>query len=117
MFLSGANIISNILQTVFELADNLIKIQPTNLKLEFAKSTSLILGIGFIWFVLWLYVVKLLIKLVIPKVDESEEMDEDNFGYFTLRGVMLIGIVFSLSSVLTLILRTFIPNAEIPFYH
>ncbi|TKC12765.1 hypothetical protein FA048_03865 [Pedobacter polaris] len=117
MFLAGANIISSIISTIFEVIDNLVKIQPTKFYFELIKAISLVIGIGFIWFMLWFLVIKFLSKIIPIKADENEEMEEDNYGYFLVKGIMLIGLIFSLSPVLSLILRALIPNVEIPFYH
>ncbi len=117
IFLAGSNVISSTTNVAFEALDNLIKIQPAKITLEILKAMSLIIGIGFIWLLLWFFVVKFLTKLIPFKNDENEEMEDDNFGYFIIKGVLLIGIIFSLSSVLILILRSLIPNIEIPFYH
>lgn len=117
IFLSGANVISSITDIVFEVIDNLIKIQPANFYFALVKTISLVIGAGFIWLVLWFLVVKFLTKLIPLKFDENEEMEDDNFSYFIVKSAILIGIVFSLSSLLSLILRALIPNVEIPFYH
>ena len=117
IFLSGANIISSIIQAVFETIDNLIKIQPVRLYLEIVKSLSLIVGVAFVWLVIWFFVIKFLTKIIPIRLNEQEEMEDDNFSYFLIKGVILIGVIFSLSSVLSLILRSLIPNVEIPFYH
>lgn len=117
IFLSGANIVSSITDIVFEVIDNLIKIQPHNFYFSLVKTISLVIGVGFIWFVLWFLVVKFLTKLIPLKLDENEEMEDDNFSYFIVKSGILIGIVFSLLSLLSLILRALIPNVEIPFYH
>jgi len=117
MFLAGANIISSIINIIFEVIDNLIKIQPAKFYFELIKAISLVVGVGFIWLILWFLVIKFLTKIIPLKANEYEEMEEDNYGYFLIKGVMLIGLIFSLSPVLSLILRALIPNVEIPFYH
>lgn len=117
IFLSGASIISCMIDVILEVIDNLIKIQPANFNIELIKGISLIIGVSFGWFILWFFVVKFLSRIIPIKVDEYEEMEDDNYSYFVLKGAILIGIILSLSSVLSLILRMFIPNVEIPFYH
>ncbi|RZK59189.1 MAG: hypothetical protein EOO91_05850 [Pedobacter sp.] len=117
IFLAGATIISTIINVVIEVIDNLIKIKPEKLYLELIKATSLAVGVGFIWLFLWYLVVSFLTKMIPLKANEIEEMEEDNFGYFLIKGMMLLGLIFSLSSVLSMMLRTLIPNVEIPFYH
>ncbi len=117
LFLCGANIISTVINTLSELIDNLVKINPPNFNLQLIKSISLIIGIGFTWFILWFFVVKFLISSIRLKIDEHQEMEDDNFSYFIIKAAMLLGVIFSLSFLLSLVLRTFIPNVEIPFYH
>jgi hypothetical protein len=117
IFLAGANIISSIINIVVEVIDNLIKIQPPKFYIELVKAISLIVGVGFIWLLVWFFAVKFLTKVMPLKTIDNEEMEDDNFGYFLIKGIMLLSIIFSLSSVLSLILRMLIPNVQIPFYH
>lgn len=117
IFLSGSNVISTIIDIVFEVIDNLIKIEPTNFYRELIGTISLVIGAGFIWFILWFLVVNFLTKIVPLKFNENEEMEDDNFSYFVVKASILIGIIFSISSVLKLILKVLVPNVEIPFYH
>lgn len=117
IFLSGASIISNITSITSEVLDNLTKIRSINLYVELVKTVSLVIGAGFIWLILWFFVVTFLTKIIPIKTDETEEMEDDCFGYFMIKGAMLIGIIFSLSPILSLMLRTLIPNIEVPFYH
>ncbi|QIL38924.1 hypothetical protein G7074_06295 [Pedobacter sp. HDW13] len=117
LFLTGTNIISVVINTVIEVIDNLTKINPANFSLQLVKSVSLIIGVGFIWFFVWVFVTKFLIKVIKLKVDEHQEMEDDNFNYFIIKAVMLIGLIFSLSPLLSELLRTLIPSIELPFYH
>ncbi|KQR72327.1 hypothetical protein [Pedobacter sp. Leaf176] len=117
LFLSGSDVISVVIDTVTEVIDNLLKINPPNFNLQLVQSISLIIGAGFIWFILWFLVIKFLINTIKIKVDEHQEMEDDNYGYFIIKAAMLIGLIFSLSPLLSLILRTLIPNVETPFYH
>jgi hypothetical protein len=117
IFMAGTNVISTILSTTFELIDNIIKIQPPQLYTELIKAISLVIGTGFTWLILWFFVITFLTKIIPIKLDHHEEMEDDNFAYFLIKGIMLVGIIFSLSPLLSLILRALIPNVEIPFYH
>jgi len=117
LFLSGSSIISDIVNAVLEVIDNLININPTNLNVQLIKSGSLIIGVGFVWYFVWYFVVKFSVKVAQFKSDEHQEMEDDNFTYFIVKSAMLIGLIFSLSAILTLILRTLIPNIDMPFYH
>jgi hypothetical protein len=117
IFLAGSNVISCLLNVVFEVVDNLIKIGPNKIYLESIKTISLIMGVGFFWFILWFMVVKFLSKLTYLKTNDIEEMEDDNFSYFIIKGAILLGIIFSLSSLLSLIIRALVPTIEVPFYH
>lgn len=117
LFLSGSNVISVVINSITEVIDNLVKINPPKFNLQLVQSISLIIGVGFIWFILWFFVIKFIINAIRLKVDEHQEMEDDNSSYFIIKAAMLIGLIFSLSSLLSLILRTLIPNVEVPFYH
>lgn len=117
IFISGTSTIFEIINAVFEVVDNLININPADLTFQLIKSNALIIGVGFLWLLTWFFAIKLLIKMIQFKTDEHQEMEDDNYSYFLIKAAMLIGVIFSMSSLLNLILKTLIPNIEIPFYH
>lgn len=49
--------------------------------------------------------------------NEQEEMGLNNVHYFLMRVAIFIGIIFSLSLVLDLLFRMFMPNIPAPFFH
>ena len=48
---------------------------------------------------------------------DSYEIEKNNIGYFILKGVVLVLLVFSLISIFEHLLRWFAPVVETPFYH
>ncbi|WP_199140005.1 hypothetical protein [Pedobacter sp. ASV12] len=117
IFLSGAKIIAQVLEISIEIIDNLIKIHPAALLLTLCKAIALVSGSAFICFVSCVFITKTFIQLILFKTNENEEMEDDHVGYFIIKSAMLIGMVFSLSDVISLLLRTFIPAIQIPYYH
>ncbi|MBK0370089.1 hypothetical protein [Flavobacterium agrisoli] len=48
---------------------------------------------------------------------EAVEMTNDNFTYFLIKGVVLLGLAFSILTVYQHLLDWFIPAVHAPFYH
>lgn len=116
LFLSGSNIITSIVAIGLEATDNIYKMQPTGIIMELIRATACIIGLGFVWFLIWYFIVKFLIKMVY-KTDDEQEMANDNYTYFLMKGVVLLGTIFSLSAIFELMLRMTIPTIDLPFYH
>lgn len=55
--------------------------------------------------------------MLLTNRNEEQEMSNNGTAYFILKGSILLGTTRSLTAVLELILRVFIPNAEVLFYH
>lgn len=117
LFLSGANIITSIIRVGQEAADNIYKMQPKQMLVILIKSISSVVGLGFLWLLIWFFAVKFLTRIIVFKGNDEQEMSANNYGYFIVKGVILLGVVFSLSSILELVLRIAVPTIEIPFYH
>lgn len=113
----GASVITTVVIIVVETIYNLVKRHPAKIIQELLKAVSSILGLAFLWFLIWYFVVKFLTTMLLKNRNEEQEMSSDGTAYFILKGSILLGTTRSLTAVLKLILRIFIPNAEVHFYH
>jgi len=100
-----------------EAIDNIYKIASLNRTTEILKIISLYIGLSVIWFFLCYIVAKVFSAIIVGVKNEQEEMGLDNVHYFLIRGITTIGLTFSLSTILEIILRIFMPNIQIPLYH
>jgi hypothetical protein len=117
LFLSGSLIMAKVISIFSETIDNIYKISTANNLLESFKMGSLFIGLGIVWLLLWYFIVNILSILVVGKRNEVKEIETDNFSYFIVRGILLIGFTVCLLPVFENILRAFMPNVQIPFYH
>jgi hypothetical protein len=74
------------------------------------------IGLTNTWLILWYFIAKALSVLFIGNRMEVYEIENNNYVYFVLRGIVFIGFVYSLMPVFDLVLRAFLPNIEIPYY-
>lgn len=104
------------LSTMDEFIDIIIKINNENPILVIAKTSILLIGITNVWLVFSHFITKALSILIASKRIDVIEIETNNFVYFVLKGIVFIGSVYSLMPVFESILRTILPNIEIPYY-
>jgi hypothetical protein len=117
LFLSGSLLMSRVISVFSETIDNIYKISPANSLFENFKMGSLFIGLGIVWLLLWYFIVNILSIIVMGKRNEVKEIETDNYSYFLVKGTLLIGFTSCLLPVFEIILRAFMPNIQIPFYH
>jgi hypothetical protein len=104
----------NLLSIAF---DNIYKNTPNNLFGQIVKTASLFIGLSALWFLLWYVISNLLSVTIVGKRKNENEIEANNVSYFLIKGILIIGFIFCLSSVFEIILRNFMPSIQIPFYH
>jgi hypothetical protein len=117
LFLTAAIIASKSIILFAEAVDNINKISPEKLIGESAKTGLLFIGLTATWFIIWYFTIKILSVYVTGKRNDEKEFESDNYPYFLIRGVMMIGFHLCLLPVFEIIIRAFMPNIQIPFYH
>jgi len=100
-----------------EAIDNIYKNVSTNVIGEVAKMASLFIGLSAFWFIVWYFVANLLSVTILGNRKDQNEIEADNVSYFLIKGVLIIGFILCLLPVFEIILRTFMPNVQMPFYH
>ncbi|MBS4063507.1 MAG: hypothetical protein KGZ74_03060 [Chitinophagaceae bacterium] len=100
-----------------EAIDNIYKNISTNIIGEVAKTASLFIGLSAFWFIVWYFVANLLAVTILGNRKDQNEMESDNVSYFLIKGVLIIGFILCLLPAFEIILRTFMPNVQTPFYH
>jgi hypothetical protein len=100
-----------------EALDNIYKLNPTGQFANILKTASLLLGFGAVWLLIWYLVTNILSIVIVGKRLDGNEMEADNYTYFLIKGILLIGFILILSPIFDEVLRAFIPNIQMPFYH
>lgn len=117
LFISAAFITERMIFSLAEAIDNIQKYISANILGEVAKTASLFIGLSGIWFIIWYYIANMLSVTVVGIRKSQNEIDIDNITYFIIKGVLIFGFIYCLSPVFEIILRTFMPTIQIPFYH
>jgi len=117
LFLSCSLIITKAISLLSMAVDNIYKIAPAKIIPESFKEGSLFIGLSLTWLLLWYYIVNILSVLVTGKRSEAREVDTDNYVFFLISGILLIGFIICLLPAFEIILRVFIPSVDMSFYH
>lgn len=104
------------LSVLNEFTDTIYKVNTLNPLTEIIKTSILFIGLTNTWLILWHYTTKALSSLFTGKRNEVNEIENNNYVYFILKGIVFIGFVYSLMPVFEIVLRAFFPNIEIPYY-
>lgn len=99
-----------------EIVDTVYKVNTLNPLIEIIKTSILFIGLTNTWLILWYYTTKTFSVLFTGKRNDVNEVESDNYVYFVLKGIVFIGFVYSLMPIFEMILRTFFPNIELPYY-
>jgi hypothetical protein len=117
LFLSGSLIAVKAVSVFSEAIDNIYKINPGNSLLECFKIGSLFIGLSLVWLILWHFIVKAMSVIINGKRNDVKEIESDNYSFFLVRGILLVGFTICFLPVFEIILRSFMPNVQLPFYH
>lgn len=99
-----------------EYIDAIYKTKSATPLLNITKTNVLFIGLVNVWLILWHFMTKVLSTLFAGKRNDVTEMDNNHYIYFLVKGIVFIGFIYCLMPVFELLLRTFLPNIEIPFY-
>lgn len=117
LFVAATLVISRAVFFLSEAVDHIIKKGSGHQLLEIAKISSLYIGLVIGWYLLWYYITKVMAVILMGVSNEQEEMGLNNVHYFLMRAAIFIGVIFSLSLILDLLFRMFMPNIPAPFFH
>lgn len=81
------------------------------------KTTSIFVGLSAIWIVILIFIINFLSNLIFENRKEKQEMENDNYSYFILKSLMLLGSTFALLPAFESLLKIFLPIIQTPFYH
>jgi len=116
-FFSGSLIVTKTITVYAEAVDYLLKIYPTKSWFESFKSGSLFIGLAIGWLLLWYFVSNRLSAFITGKRNPVHEVEANNYTFFLVRGILLIGITICLLPTFEIVVRAFVPGVQLPFYH
>jgi hypothetical protein len=117
LFIAATIIMGRTISILGEAFDNIYKNVSTNIMGEVTKTASLFIGLSAFWFVVWYFVANLLSVTILGNRKDQNEIEADNVSYFLIKGILIIGFILCLLPVFEIMLRTFMPNVQIPFFH
>jgi len=99
-----------------EYIDTVYKTNSANHLAEIATTSVLFIGLTNIWLILWYFITQAFSLLIAGKRTDTNEIENNHYTYFLMKGIVFIGYVYCLMPVFEMLLRTFLPNIEIPYY-
>lgn len=99
-----------------EYVDTIYKTNSANHLADISKTSVLFIGLTNFWLILWYLVTKAFSILIAGKRTDVNEIENNHYTYFLMKGVVFIGFVYCLMPVFEMLLRTFLPTIEIPYY-
>lgn len=99
-----------------EYVDTVFKTNSANHLAEISKTSVLFIGLTNFWLILWYLITKAFSILIAGKRTDVNEIENNHYTYFLMKGVVFIGFVYCLMPVFEMLLRTFLPTIEIPYY-
>jgi hypothetical protein len=115
IFLSSSLMLSKML-TMLNDALNIYKSFDSPI-ISALKTSSIYVGLSAIWIVVLIFIINILSNLIFEDRKEKQEMENDNYAYFILKSLMLIGSILALLPAFESLLKIFLPIIQTPFYH
>jgi hypothetical protein len=115
IFLSSSLMLSKMLTTLND-ALNIYKSFDSPI-ISALKTSSIYVGLSAIWIVILVFIINILSNLIFEDRKEKQEMENDNYAYFILKSLMLVGSTLALLPAFESLLKIFLPIIQTPFYH
>ncbi|MBE7510447.1 MAG: hypothetical protein HS118_09655 [Bacteroidia bacterium] len=99
-----------------EYIDTVYKTNSTNHLTNIVTTSVLFIGLTNVWLILWYFITQAFSILIAGKRTDVNEIENNHYTYFLMKSTVFIGFVYCLMPVFEMLLRTFLPNIEIPYY-
>lgn len=100
-----------------EFIDLVYKTASTGQLITIVKSSILFIGLSNCWLLVCYFLTRVVSDLIAGKRTLINEIESNHYVYFLMYGFVFVSFVFSSIPIFEIILRIFLPNIEIPFYH
>lgn len=110
------------LRTALLILENTIEILispkcPENAFLGIIQRIAIYIGFTFLFTFLTYYIIGTILKITLGKRIDSIEVENNNYGYFLIKSILMVFISFALLTVFEHLLNWFVPIIDTPFYH
>ncbi|MCC6448483.1 MAG: hypothetical protein IT215_07345 [Chitinophagaceae bacterium] len=93
----------------------IIRIKTVDFNMQIFKTSVLFIGILNFWLILCFYTVEVLSTLYLGKRKNNNEIINNNYSYFIIKGLLNLSLIYCLMPIFELFLKAFFP-IETPFY-
>lgn len=100
-----------------EFIDTISKLNVNNPLTDIVKTSVIFIGLMNVWLILWHFITNVFSILFLGKRKDIHEVENNNYVYFLVKGIVFISFIYSTMTIYENLLRFFLPNIEIPFYH
>lgn len=98
-----------------EYVDMIFKVAGPEGWLTIAKTSVVFIAILNLWIIIVFFLTRVLMQIFYSKRNRAIEAANNNYPYFLIEGVILVGLIWSFIPIFETILRIFFP-VEVPFY-
>ena len=117
LFISSSIVFSKSLYAANEAIDTILKLRLPNTFFEIVKVNAVYFGLNILW-LLVLYLISIpLTSIVMSNRIQKTEMDNNNYSFFLLKGLILLGLIIISLSLQESILKVFMPSISTPIFH
>jgi len=99
-----------------EYIDIVYKINSASHSTDIANASVLFIGITNVWLIFMYFITQAFSLLIAGKRTDANEMANNHYTYFLMKGIVFISFVYCLMPVFEMLLRMFLPTIEIPYY-
>lgn len=100
-----------------EYIDTVFKANENNSMVAILKTSVIFIGLTNVWLILWHFITKVFTVLFAGNRNETNEIENNHYTLFLMKGILFIGFIYCLMPVFEMLLRTFLPTIQTPFYH
>ena len=104
------------LSILSEYIDTIYKTNSTKHLIGIIKTSVLFMGLINIWLIIIHFITKAFSMLFAGKRNDINEIENNHYVYFLMKGIVSIGLIYGMMPIFEILLRTFLPSIEIPFY-
>jgi hypothetical protein len=117
LFIASSILFSKSIYAANEAIDIILKLRLSNTFFETIKVSAVYFGLNILWLLVLYFVSIPLSSIVIGNRIQKIEMDNNNYSFFIVKGLILLGLVIISLSLQESICRIFIPSISIPIFH
>lgn len=117
LFIASSILFSKSIYAANEAIDTILKLRLNNIFFEIIKVCAAYFGLNILWLLVLYFLSISLSSIVFVNRTQQKEMDNNNNCFFIVKGLVLLGLVFSSFSLLENIFRIFIPSISTPIFH